>query len=231
MKRLTPAALVQAYRDPVSWLILAVDLFPVIAIFQLGWGAAALVFLYWLENLVIGFITLLRMFAAAAATGASAIVGAFAFGAFFLFHYGMFCFVHGVFLMVFAEISAGTGENISISPLGLVRYALSTGGGMFWFLGTILALQLFLFLRDFIFRGAYRETNPMLEMAKPYGRIVVLHIALFAGFGLLICLGEPFVGVLALILLRAVWGAVQSVRRQQEIAAPASPKVDEASPI
>ena len=150
MQRLTPAALAQVYRDPVSWLILAVDLFPAIAILQLGWGAAALVFLYWLENLVIGFITLLRMFAVAAGTGASAILGAFAFGAFFLFHYGMFCFVHGVFLMVFAEISAGTGENIAISPLSLVRYALSTGGGMFWFLGTILALQLFLFLRDFI---------------------------------------------------------------------------------
>ena len=85
MQRLTPAALAQAYRDPVSWIVLAVDLFPIVAIFQFGWGAAALVMLYWLENLVIGLVTLLRIFAAAAGNGASAIVGAIVFGGFFAF--------------------------------------------------------------------------------------------------------------------------------------------------
>lgn len=231
MPRLTPAALAQAYRDPVSWLVLAVDLFPIVAIFQFGWGAAALVMLYWLENLVIGFITLLRMVAAAAGTGFAAIVGALVFGAFFTFHYGMFCFVHGIFLMAFAEIQGGSGGNFEISPFGLMRYALSTGDGMVWFLGAILALQLLLFVRDFLLRGEYRETDLISEMGKPYGRIIVLHVALFAGFGLLVWLGEPLIGVLALILLRAAWGALQSVRRQQEITAHHGPKVDEVSPI
>lgn len=231
MQRLTPATLAQAYRDPVSWLILAVDLFPVIAIFQLGWGAAALVMLYWLENLVIGFITLLRMIASTVRHGVPAIFGAFALGAFFTVHYGMFCFVHGVFLMAFAEISADGSGAIGFSPSGLLNYALTTGTAMVWFVGAILLLQLFLFARDFIFGGEYRETDPMSEMARPYGRIVVLHIALFAGFGLLAFLGEPFVGILALILLRAAWGVVQSVQRQQEIAPFANHKVDEASPI
>ena len=102
---------------------------------------------------------------------------------------------------------------------------------MVWFLGASLALQLFLFVRDFLLRGEYRETDLISEMGKPYARIIVLHVALFAGFGLLISLGEPFIGVLALILLRAAWGALQSVRRQQEITAHHGPKVDEASPI
>ena len=231
MQRLKPAALVQAYRDPVSWLILAVDLFPIIALFQLGWGAAALVMLYWLENLTIGVIPLLRMLAAAATNGVSATVTALAFGAFFTFHYGMFCFVHGIFLMAFAEISGEDSGVFEISPFGLIRYAMSTGESVGWFLGAILALQLFLFVRDFLFSGEYRETDLISEMGKPYGRIIVLHVALFAGFGLLVFLGEPFVGVLALILLRAAWGAVQSVQRQQEITASANSKVDEASPI
>ena len=231
MQRLTPAALAQAYRDPVSWLVLVVDLFPIIAIFQFGWGAAALVMLYWLENLVIGFMTLLRMVAAGAGTGVAATIAALAFGAFFTFHYGMFCFVHGIFLMAFAEMQGGSGGDFEISPAGLIRYALSTGDGMVWFLGAILAIQLFLFVRDFLLRGEYRETDLISEMGEPYGRIIVLHVALFAGFGLLVFLGEPFVGVLALILLRAAWGAVQSVQRQQEITASANSKVDEASPI
>ncbi|RIJ31550.1 DUF6498-containing protein [Henriciella algicola] len=231
MQRLTPAALAQAYRDPVSWIVLAVDLFPIVAIFQFGWGAAALVMLYWLENLVIGLVTLLRIFAAAAGNGASAIVGAIVFGGFFAFHYGMFCFVHGIFLMAFAEMSDATTGVFEISLLGLIRYAMWTGDGMALFIGAILALQLFLFVRDFIVRAEYRETDLISEMGKPYGRIIVLHVALFAGFGLLVFLGEPLLGVLALILLRAAWGALQSVRRRQEITAPHGPKVDEASPI
>ena len=44
----------------------------------------------------------------------------------------------------------------------------------------------------------------MAEMFAPYGRIVVLHFGIFAGAGALFLLGQPMVGVLALILFRAV---------------------------
>ena len=217
MGRLTPEALARAYRDPVSWVILAVDLFPLIAVFQLGWGAAALVFLYWLENLILGLVTLLHMAAASARHGLNALLGWAALGAFFTFHYGMFCFVHGVFLMAFSEISNG-GGTVQFDPFDLVNYAFSTGTGMIWFVGAILTLQVFLFVRDFLLRGEYRETNPITEMARPYGRVVVLHFALFAGFALLVLFNEPLAGVLALILVRAAWGVLLSVRRQEEIA-------------
>lgn len=216
MRSLTPDDLARTYRDPVSWVILAVDLFPLVAIFQLGWGAAALVFLYWIENLIIGLITLLRMGAASARHGPFGIAGFLFMGAFFIFHYGMFCFVHGVFLMAFASMPEGGGTG-EMSGLNVLAFAFSTGRGMVWFAGVILALQLFLFARDFILRGAWRETDIAAEMARPYGRVVVLHFALFAGFGLLVFLGEPLLGVLALILLRAAWGVLQTVQRQREI--------------
>ena len=47
---LDPNTLARTYRDPVAIVILAVDLFPIWAVLTLGWGAAPLVFLYWLEN-------------------------------------------------------------------------------------------------------------------------------------------------------------------------------------
>ena len=49
-----PSELVRAYRDPLSWVSLAVDLAPVWAVFVFGWTATPLVALYWLENIVIG---------------------------------------------------------------------------------------------------------------------------------------------------------------------------------
>ena len=63
MKRwfLDPSEVARAYRDPLSWVSLGVDLLPIIAVFAFGWGATPLVALYWLENLVIGAFTILRM--------------------------------------------------------------------------------------------------------------------------------------------------------------------------
>lgn len=230
MIKLTPADLARTYRDPVSWAILAVDLFPIVAIFQFGWGAAAVVFLYWLENLILGLVAIFRMGATSSVNGVSGLTGFVFLGAFFAFHYGMFCFVHGVFLMVFAAISTD-GEMGGINPISLIDYAFSTGAGMIWFVAAIAGLQGFLFIRDFLMRGEFRETDVMAQMAEPYERVIVLHFALFAGAGLLVFLGEPLIGVLALILLRAGWGVVQSVRRQWEIADEPIAKVDEASPI
>jgi hypothetical protein len=51
----------RTYRNPVAWLSLAVDLLPVAAVILFGWKAVPLVALYWLENLIIGVFTILRM--------------------------------------------------------------------------------------------------------------------------------------------------------------------------
>lgn len=223
--------LAETYRDPVSWAILAVDLFPIYAIFQFGWDAGSLVFLYWLENVVIGAITLLRMSAASVNNGIAGGIAMLFMGPFFTVHYGMFCFVHGVFLVSFNEMGGGAAFDM-FSPLGVFDYALGTGAHMPVFIGAIFALQLALFLIDFIGRGQWRESDAATEMGKPYGRIIVLHFGLFVGFAAMIALGQPFIGVLGLILLRALWGVYQSVRRRLALdGAEHINKVDEVSRI
>ena len=228
-KWLSSSALARAYRDPAAWAALLVDLFPVYAVLYFGWDAAALVFLYWLENLIIGLITLLRMVASSLANGLRGGTAMILFGPFFIFHYGMFCFVHGIFLAVLAAIGRGAGEPEFMSPMRLVEFALAAGQHMAWFAGAILALQLFLFLRDFLWRGGWRETNIMDEMAKPYGRVIVLHFGLFVGFGGLIALGQPMAGILALILLRAAWSLYLSMTGKLQPQRESANKVDGAS--
>lgn len=212
---LDPSLLARTYRDPVSWAALGIDLIPVYGVVILGWGAAALVMLYWLENLVIGLMTLARMFASGATGGVIGLFGTLFFAAFFTFHYGIFCFVHGEFLNTFAAIS--DPEHFSTDfhgPLALINSALSAAGHMKVFVGLILAWQIFLFLWDYLRRGEYLESDPHQEMFKPYGRIFVLHFAIFAGAAAMVWLGQPMWGVLGLIGLRAVWGVVLSVNRR-----------------
>jgi len=224
-----PYLLTRTYRDPVALAILAVDLFPIYAVLAFGWGAAPLVFLYWLENLVIGAVTLARMIAASMQEHPVGIVAVLFVGPFFVFHYGMFCFVHGVFVNTFAAMSSG-GVPDFLSPLGLIRSALNSGVHMGMFLWVIIALQAFLFVRDYLMRGEYRDTTIQQEMMAPYSRIIVLHIGLFVGMAALIAFGEPMLGILALILLRAVWGVFLTTRRRLRIDGDIR-KVDAPSPI
>ena len=213
---LDPNTLARTYRDPVAWVILAVDLFPIWAVLTLGWGAAPLVFLYWLENLIIGAVALAKMVASSVGEHVIGLTGMLFIGPFFVFHYGMFCFVHGVFVSAFASMNSTSGPGFP-TPSGLVQEALQSGASMPTFVLAIIAVQVFLFIQDFILRGEYRETSIDQEMMKPYGRLIVLHIAIFAGAFAMAALGEPLWGMLGLILLRAAWGVFLTVRRRLQI--------------
>ena len=181
-----------------------------------GWGAAPLVFLYWLENLVIGAVTLARMIASGAAKGGGGIGRLLFLVPFFTVHYGMFCFGHGMFINVLATENLGgleTGNIITVYG-ELIQQALLSGAHMSNFILLILGFNGFLFVVDYIGKGEFLRTDPSKEMFAPYGRIALLHVALFAGMFALISFGEPMIGVLALIVLRAAWGVVQSVYRR-----------------
>lgn len=211
-----PALLARTYRDPIAAFGLIVDLIPIYAVLALGWGAVPLVFLYWLENVVIGAATISRMLLAGVLGGIVVLIGALFLSVFFTFHYGMFCFVHGIFLMTFAEIGAG-GSPGFLSPVGLIDYALQAGPSMLGFVALIAVFNLAVIVNDDLFNGQVGTGSINEIMMAPYGRVIVLHVGIFAGAGALIALGQPMIGVLALILLRVAWGVFMSVRRRQRL--------------
>jgi len=211
-KLLDPAYWGRAIRNPVVLAGLLIDLIPIYAVIAWGWTAAPLVMLYWLENVVTGVMTLPRILLSGAAFGWRGLIAGAFFSAFFTFHYGLFCFVHGIFLQVFTSISSAWSESPDTvtsfpdSPLALVESALRSAPHMMAVVAAGVALQVVLFAWQFVGKGEWKTTNPMVEMFAPYPRIVVLHIGIFAGAGALFILGEPMIGVLALIIFRALWG-------------------------
>jgi len=218
--------LARTYRDPVAQVALIVDLIPVYAVLVLGWGAAPLVFLYWLENLVIGGVTIARMLGAGAMQGLGFLSGAVFLSLFFCVHYGMFCFGHGQFLSMMANggDALSQSEPTMFTPQGLIEFALVSGPQMGVFVAIILGWQAFLYVYDYLIGGEAKTANIGKEMMAPYGRIIVLHVALFAGMFFALALGDPMLGVLGLILLRAIWGMFLSVRRRLRLDAPVPAK-------
>lgn len=203
--------LARAFRDPLSWVSLAVDLAPLFAVIAFGWGAAPLVALYWLENVIIGGFTLLRMLGTGLAKPSFLLVCLFTMP-FFTLHYGLFCFVHGIFV---ASI-AGGGRQVEDSPSGLLEWMRNAGPHMDWFLAAIIGVSALYFVVDYIGKGEFRRTNPFAEMFPPYGRVVTLHLAILFGAFLAVISPEPLLGVLLLILIRVAFGLYLSLRRHQK---------------
>ena len=210
-----PDLFARTYRDPLAWASLLVDLLPLIAVVFFGWKAVPLVALYWLENLVIGGFTILRMLGTVAGNVLNLAMAVFMVP-FFTVHYGMFCFGHGIFLRSFA----GGEEHVGAfggGPVSLVDWALGTGLYMAWFVGAIIAVNALFYVSDFILRGGYREAQLQAEMFAPYGRIMTLHVAIILGAGLMMAFGQPLLGVLILIMLRVAFGMILNMLRRRKI--------------
>jgi hypothetical protein len=226
----------RALRNPIVLVGLAVDLAPIYGVLAWGWSAAPLVLIYWTENVISGVMTLPRIFISGANYGWKGLAASTFFCAFFTVHYGMFCTVHGIFLVALSAVSDTLhgGSAAGIQGIGdimsnffgaipeNIKVTLASGLHVDWILEAIIAFQIVVFVWEFILNGGWKRTNPGAELFAPYGRIIVLHFGIFAGFGALIVLGQPMVGVLALILFRVVWGVLTNDRRNDPLAAPAT---------
>jgi len=206
----------RALTQPVVWLGLAIDLLPIYGVLAWGWTAVPLVLLYWMENIVAGAMTIPRIVISGSTYGPVGWLAGAGLSVFFVFHYGLFCMVHGTFLMGFAAFASGPSAMATMPIMdftGMFEYSLRSGLHVDWMLYAIIGFQVVVFLWDFLIKGEYKTTNPMVEMFAPYGRIVILHFGLFVGAGALFVLGQPMLGVLGLIIFRAVWGVITNAGR------------------
>lgn len=103
------------------------NLFPLVGVVWLGWDAAAIVLLYWTENLVIGGYNVLKMIALKPKRPVEHL-GKLFYIPFFCLHYGGFCAVHGFFLVLIIHFGDGSLSRffdqlfVTVNgPLGLMR--------------------------------------------------------------------------------------------------------------
>lgn len=199
----------------LSWpvtIAIALNLIPVIGVLFWGWSAFALIFLYWLENLVVGVRTLSSMLATAAASGYAANwLSALFFGAFFTVHYGLFCFVHGIFVMVLFGANTMVGESI-LDLAGAAQTLFAEQSNLLIGFASIVAWQVVQFV-IWLARGEARRTNPLELMASPYPRIITLHVAIIFGGFLLMLLNQPVWGLVILTLAKMAYDVADAAKQ------------------
>jgi hypothetical protein len=172
--------------------------------------------------------------------------GRIALAIFFLMHYGMFWFVHGIFIFLLPTFFGGSsglgglgpggGEcvpgDLTMDPNGIPipLDAASCGGGLgeiLWSSVIIGAVALFLshgasFLLNYIGRGEYLAKSAMSQMGAPYGRVVILHLTIILGTFVVVTLGTPIGALLVLVVLKTAFDLALHLR-ERRAAAPRLP--------
>ena len=170
-----PAAPGPEERYSTAFLVSA-NLLPLVGVLWLGWDVASIVLLYWAENLIVGFYNALRM-----ATASGPLVAKLALIPFFIFHYGMFCTVHGALLVGLFHLE----PRVHVSGLSAPALfaAVARMPGMAWPLLALFASHGVSFVEHHFVRGE-RAMGAASFMGRPYGRMIVLHVAIIlGGFG------------------------------------------------
>lgn len=180
-----------------TWSLIAANAVPLIGVLCFSWSIFVVIFAYWMENLVVGFWNIARMLTA---RGPRSPLGLKLFLVpFFCVHYGGFMLVHGLFVVVM--FGGGFGGN----PFTTLADAFARHRGAFG--ATLLALMVshgVSFAVNYIAKGEYRTASLPSLMARPYVRIVVLHITIIVGGGLALLLNLPNAAMAILVILKTL---------------------------
>ncbi len=163
-----------AARTTTSIVLIAANLLPLWAVLTGAAGVGDVFVIYWFENVVVWFTTMVKIVTARG--GTADLTGNVLTAAFFAFHFGMFTLVHGLFSFILANLTGGlTGEPrtwLMLAAAILASHLVSLG--LNWF-----------------GQGERNVVTARQAMAMPYPRMIVLHLAVIGGFFLLLGLGRP----------------------------------------
>ena len=195
------------------------NLVPILGVLFFHWNSFSVLMIYWFESAVIGVFNIARLVSSGAVDkeGLFSILGLAAglfLAAFFAVHYGMFLFVHMIFLLVGGSISGALPIEMG-DPFRMIPAYFKSQGHVAWdilsdpwtfFVSPLFGVSLIListavhFYSDYIRPKAYRILSPQDCMMEPYPRIVIMHLAIIFGFIFTAVLKWP-AGIMAVFVL------------------------------
>jgi len=209
--------------SPTALVLIAANLLPLYGVLVLGWAVLPIMVLFWLENVVIGVLNVLRILFASPADAARW-VSKLLLVPFFAFHYGLFTAIHGVF--VFSLFGGEPYQALAddLWTLEAVRHAI-TEFSLWPGIGALAASHLFSFFWNYLGQREYLQARPEALMQAPYSRVLVLHVVIIFGALLIQLFHSPVWALLLLIGLKIgvdLRAHLKEHRRQQPAESPAA---------
>lgn len=166
------------------------------------WSIFEVFYLYWFENVLIGCFTVIRMMMASASQGIWALFSSLFRIAFFIVHYGMFCMGHGLIL---TEIFYDNPLDVPIEPETLFQIPIIVGmqGFLYGAIGIVL-IEIVYGIQK-VLQDRREGNSADVIMFSPYGRIVVLHVAVILGGLLAQEFGVSIMALVVLVVLKTIY--------------------------
>lgn len=179
-------------------MLIAMNLVPLGGAIFASWDVGFILLVYWAENVVLGVINIAKLAMAQGGTGGFR-PACIPLIPFFMVHYGMFCFVHGIFVMVLGQGGMPRG---GFDPFnGLVN---QFSGALLWPVLGLAVSHGVSFFQNYIGKGEYKDRTAGAQMFAPYGRIVILHVVILFGGFVVMLLKSPLPLLILLVLIKIV---------------------------
>lgn len=208
------------------WIPIVIgNLIPLYGVLFWGWDIFAIFFLYWIENIIIGFFTVVKILC----IGASGFLKAgrgekiarifytpFIIG-FFTFHYGMFCMGHLTFIKSFFYEGPLEGDIFGPSETLSFTFNVAQDGLMYGIIGLFI-IELLRTSKDLLSpnqaNGIFPELSKRLKSRKNAhlsqevtDKFALMKLTMFAPYGRIIVLHLTIIfgGILAEKLGTPLW--------------------------
>ncbi|OGT81042.1 MAG: hypothetical protein A3H91_17255 [Gammaproteobacteria bacterium RIFCSPLOWO2_02_FULL_61_13] len=200
------------WRQPSAIALTLANLVPIGGVLIAQWEVFPIMLLFWLENLIVGVITAMKMIAC----GRGSIGEKIFTLPFFAFHYGMFCSVHGAFVFgMFAPREESVRGVVGLLPVPAEILHVVLQQGLWVAVVALVASHGFSFVVNFLGRGEFRTAEVGMMMMAPYGRIVVLHVVILFGGFVIMTLDAPLLALLLLVILKIVMDVSAHIREHR----------------
>jgi hypothetical protein len=198
--------------------LVVANLVPLFGVLFGDWSLFLLLVMYWIESGIVGAINVAKIaMARGQDTGNTFTFGTTLGGAtlsgtagrvllipFFIFHYGVFWVVHGVFVLAL-PIFMGIGSTIFTQPAGVPAFGLEELGtieprGVLIATVGLAISHVISFFVNYVGRGEYLTVSPGAQMFSVYGRVTVLHLTILVGALAVGVLGTPLGALIVFVL-------------------------------
>jgi hypothetical protein len=177
--------------------LVSANLVPLLGVLFFGWSLFPIMFLYWLENVVVGLLNVVRMVRAEKPMPDRQ--KDLKFGGkpydpsmkkslifFFIIHYGLFTLVHGMFV------------SFLFGPANISLIAAIAG------FASLFISHYVSYRTNFIGKEEYKNLSAPDLFFQPYKRIVILHLTVLFGGIFAKAFGAPIIALLVLIALKII---------------------------
>ena len=214
MERLLAWYRVTSSVGAVVALVLA-NAIPLAGVLFLGWSVWTILILYWVENGIVGVINILKMARAQGPdpTDRRGIAqhpvpsgSKLALIPFFVIHYGLFWFVHGIFVLTLPLFTGIFDDGPVADPFEVAGYQAAgvDPGAILLAAGALAISHGVSFWWNFLRGGEYRRVSAAGQMFAPYGRLVALHLTIILGATAVVATGAPVAAVAILVAAKTL---------------------------